>query len=370
MTKSGSTALQFTLSGLRPELKKLGILYPTVKTHATGHHFLASLIRPKELPRSIAGAYAGNSELLKKDIEKSFVQLKHEIKSSNPHTVILSSEMLFKGMNSEHAYHLKRHLLELTNDITVVVCIRQPSQWYLSSQQQKIKASGKFLHPQAVLIKEDLQACTTMFDGKVEVIKFERESLKENDISCEFFHRYIPDAYSLLSSQTAQVKNESSSAESMQILQTYRQIIHPDLNEFHMSDSTLLQHILRTIEEKEDLYHRPSLVPEVAKYIDSCSTDFLWLKEKYGVEFDGMDYTAIQENKNNPYSEFHQVSDICNLDENIMHKLTMHVLAQLLLRQKIPIPNKIKLLMIRNSGNRWVQWLRPLIDKIRQNYVT
>jgi len=154
----------------------------------------------------------------------------------------------------------------------------------------------------------------------------------------------------------------------MQILQTYQKVVHPDADDSLTTDTTLLPRVLKKIEKKNGLYNRPVLLADIAKYIDQSSEDFVWLKDKYGIFFDDIDYNLVQEDKQNPYKNITQIAEICDINEEHLSQLTMHALQATLSERQILLPNKITMFLRRNSGHPFIQLIRPLtlIKKIRK----
>ena len=79
------------------------------------------------------------------------------------------------------------------------------------------------------------------------------------------------------------------------------------------------------------------LRPEIADAIDYSSTDLLWLREKFGVSFSGLDYNAIGSRA--PFlipNTGITVEEICDVDAASYHRLLMHTAYILAYRASRP----------------------------------
>ncbi|UCV18276.1 hypothetical protein [Ferribacterium limneticum] len=358
MPKTGTTALQAQLSADRASLLRHGVLYPQVNIHPTNHNFLALLMRHGDAmaPRFRA-MYGKQTDLLWKDFESNWQQIKRQIAKHQPHTVILSGEGMFFAIGSTDTEKFRARILELTDDVQVVAYVRQPSRHYLSAVQQRLKSAAKFNPPGAPPMRKTIEAAWEMFGRKPMVIPYERDLLLDGDITSDFLHRCVPEVSSFAGRIVSAELNESLSAEVMAILQEYRQTKHKDADGDIPVDCVRLQRLLQHIEHRHGLYRRPVLVAEVARHIDDTSVDLLWLEEQYGFRFSGIDYAAIRGESNPIWNTFSQISDICVVDAEKKRQLLMLASRQPL-RPRLVIPRRLMRWAERNAGGRVVAWVR------------
>lgn len=331
MPKTGSTSIQTFLSKNRKKLLKLGILYPNVNISTNNHNFLSLFLNDqKSIPRRYRAIYKNNTVLMKRDAEKNWKLIKNQIDKVNPEIVILSGEAIFKGFeNVDKISKFKERLLQITNDIEIVVYVRQPSKQYISHVQQRLKASGSFPYPQPFCIQEILQNIESSFERKIKVLTYEREVLYKQDVVSDFINQTLPEYEATLDHSSVTVANESISVESMSILQDYRMENHPEKDNLPTIDTFKLLKVLRNVERKYKIGNRPKLREQIANFIDYSSTDLLYLNKNYNVHFSGIDLNAIKAFENNPYVSHTKVSDICLVDDEVKKKILMLVIYEL-----------------------------------------
>lgn len=369
MPKTGSTALQEFLVRNRGALLKQGVLYPMVDVSRLNHNFLSLfLFRNEQIPRSLKAKYGSNLDLMTKDAEANWNQIKKQIKKYRPEVVILSGELVFRGLAIGDVDAFKLRLQELTNDIQVVLYIRQPSKLYLSQTQQYLKASSNFPFPGSELFQKGLEASEAGFSNKLLVIAYERNQLYKGDICADFIHRALPKLQLDLNYTSVHTYNESLSAESMAILQDYRAINHGNADNIVTRDSKRLLRVLQWVEKNYQLKKPPVLIEQVAQYIDCSSTELLYLANNYGVHFSGIDYESIAESQHNPYASFSKVADICVVDEGLKNKILMLALNELA-KPKVYLPSKLQEWIERKEGSFYIQSmirLKQLLNRVMQ----
>ena len=328
MPKTGSTALQAAFTNYRALLLRHGVLYPEVGFDPSNHCFLDGFMRPPKLltNRTLTTLLGGKDpDYTAKVLETNWIQIKQQINKHNPHTVILSGETMFRGFETGNSGTFKSRLLDLTDDIQVVTYIRQPSKRYLSDVQERLKRSSSFPPPAAASIRKTLEICEALFGRKPKVMMYERDLHLAGDITSDFLGRLLPELGPVIPQVSSPVLNKSLSAESMAILQDYREAIYPDADNLFMEDSSRLRWLLQRTEKNHDLFRRPVLFAEIGHFIDNASIDLLWLEKNYDIRFGGIDYSAIKESTDNPYRSFSKVSDICVVDVARKQRILMLV---------------------------------------------
>ncbi|HEY9210955.1 MAG TPA: hypothetical protein VIO56_06050 [Methylotenera sp.] len=358
MPKTGSTSIQTFMAQNRDNLLALGVLYPKVNISTNNHNFISIFLNEHEnIPRRYRAIYKDNADLVLRDADQNWQRIKNQIDKIKPKSVILSGEAIFRGFENLDKINLfKNRLHQITDDIDILVYVRQPSKQYISHVQQRLKASGSFPPPQSLCVREILENIETCFDKKPTVIAYERDALYRNDVVSDFIYRVLPEHEKTLNRLPAVAFNESISVESMSIMQDYRMENYPEKDNIPTVDSVRLLRSLRDVEKKYKIGTRPVLREELAQFIDHSSTDLLFLAEYYDVQFKGIDYRAIKTIDNNPYASLIKVSDICFVDKEVKKKILMLTLFELT-RSDGVLQNITLTWISRYQGSFFIQFL-------------
>lgn len=371
MPKTGSTALQYTLARARPRLLEAGVLYPEVASDQTYHHILSLFMvdaDEKTAPITYGHMFSDNASK-QRALESNWLQICRQVVRHRPEYLILSAEQLFWRFNTtssspETCSAFIQRLQKLTDDIQVVVYIRQPSQHYLSSTQQRLKHAGILPEPGPLAVRATLENIEQLFGNSPLVLPYHREQLQGGDITLDFFKHCLPDIKEPQRFLSPGVHNDSLSAESMSIMQRYHATIYPDQARRYHSDSIRLTKLLQRLECDQLQGTKPRLKPGIAKYIDHASVDLLWLRDRYDLIFPMLDYSAIKPADTNPYQHVTTVEDICELDTQLRDRMLMQALHTLL-KGKGRIPTAVSRWFWRNQGRRGIRSLRQLMAWLR-----
>ncbi len=308
MSKAGSTALQDAFARARRDLKALGILYPR---GAFNHNFLvAGIDTPDRFGRVFRQHYAGNAEAVGSDFAGFWRTIVVAIERHRPSVVLMSAESLFGGLGRAGPEPLRALLVPLSAEVEIVVYVRRPSDHYLSQVQQQLKASWAIRPAGPVVYRPPLAAAMAVAD-RLHVVPFDRSKFPGEDIVADFASRFLPEASRVLSGGTATSRNTSMSAEAMDILQAYRRDHHPDDNDRFTLDTGEFRRRLAECEDRLGGARRPELLPHVRERVDQTSLDLIWLRDTFGIVFDGIDYRAVA--AGSPIAVA-TVGDICLID--------------------------------------------------------
>lgn len=359
MSKTGTTALQTFMSNNRSQLAKHGILYPSVNSSPENHNFLSLFLRQNDFtPRKFLSIYHGNKELMMSDAELNWQQIKTQINKYKPSIMILSGEQIFRGFQVGDVSAFRSRLKELASDIQVVLYVRKPSAHYLSLAQQSLKASSRVPLLGNLSFRKVIETIEENFKIKPIVIEYNRSKLYKEDIRSDFIQRSLPDMQLELDYSYSGDINESLSAESMAILQDFRAVNYPQLDNIFTPDSQVLVNVLQNLEKKYKLNKRPVLIKEVADFIDYSCLDLRFLEENYGIRFSGIDYDCIAKTEFKSNSSM-KVADICIVDEENKSKILMLALKELTKPKRI-LPNSLHIWIQRRVGSFYIQWLLRL----------
>jgi hypothetical protein len=305
MPKAGSSALQAAFVETRRELRKAGILYPK---GTFNHNFLiAGMVTPAHLGRVFAQHYADNADAVGEDFTAFWRNIVDAIERRRPSVVVMSAESLFGGLGHAGPGPLRALLAPLGAQTEIVCYVRRPSEQYLALAQQRLKASWDIYPVRAMTYRPQLEAAAAAAD-RLHVIPYDRSRFPDGDIVADFASRFLPEAEAELRAATNPSQNASMSAEAMDIVQGFRRDRHPDENNRFTRDTGLLRRRLAEREAELGGQQRPQLLPQVRDVVDLSSVDILWLRDTFGIVFNGIDYLAVGAR---PGIQAASVTDIC-----------------------------------------------------------
>ena len=297
MPKTGSTALQDCLSRSREYLLSCGVLYPenTDDVEFNNHRLLVQpLLDYARLPPSMRRGASGPEDLER--WHANFIaSVRRQVEKSGPDCLLLSSEHMFRGLASKRAEQVLKDLEAMgAEDVGIVMYARRPSENFLSHCQQDLRTSYKVKQPSVPNYRKTLRRCIELFGRENITLRlFNRAHLVDGDIVTDFCASFLA-AEDVRRDQLEDVvrSNESTGAESMEIMRRYRVEFDADRNSEHTRGSNKLVHALYFAEEAVGA-PRPRLKPEIADMIDYSSDQVLWLRDRFGLEFPGIDYQRL-----------------------------------------------------------------------------
>ena len=239
MSKSGSTALQRGLGQLRDRLLARGCLYPTGAGPLHNHAFLvAAVVPPEKLPRSVRGRYRDRPAQVARDLEKRLAVIAAEIARHRPQVVLMSAQNLFQRLPpGAGSQRLAAALRPLADEIEVVAYLRRPSDFYLASTQQGLRADHRVRPLAAVEYRAPLEGFAAIAD-RLQVFKYDRALFPGGDVLRHFIERFCPE---LAGEEPPRLDaNVSLSTEALAILAAYRRLHHPDKARRFTEDTELL----------------------------------------------------------------------------------------------------------------------------------
>jgi hypothetical protein len=326
-SKTGTTAIQSSLLAAQRR-GTLAVCYPDFswvreRRQANPHAYLGYLYRKSAPPRVYLGK-SGEAVAFLAAEEAGFRKEFADALSSQDN-VILSAESL-SALPPEEIARFREDLSAYPFDETaIVVYVRNPAQVYLSSAQQKLKASAIVRNPRNYhyRFRGVIRAWSRAFEGRIIVRPFDLAQLHQScavrdfvKVSEAFFGRDLGQVESAAA-------NVSLSAEGMYILQKYRRAFYSDAENVFRADSNLLVRIL-TDSLGRIRQNRPRLRPEVAGVILRRHRKQLeWLRSQYGIDFPAAGNPAagspaIREGRL-------ELDDIIEIDRGIVDELLLHV---------------------------------------------
>ncbi|MEM9245004.1 MAG: hypothetical protein AAGA67_04590 [Cyanobacteria bacterium P01_F01_bin.153] len=313
MPKTGTTALQRTLGHNRHLLQENGILYPEGVLYKDEHKELVAALRsPKTLSRSLRQHYSDNLDRRNVDYEKFLGSVKATINEHDVRTVIFSAEGLFNTRIPEKLQKFEQDLRQIGDHIHVVVYIRNPAGHYLSHAQQVLKGSHILPRFKNRQYRNKISRFMGMADA-LTVAAFERDQLKGGDITQDFMGRVFPNLPNLQNIIAPQIANETMSAEAMDILQQHRLQRFSDQPNIFMEETDRLRNVLTQLDRNLPGYTRPRLLPDVRELVVALNPDLLWLHQKFGLAFKGINPQTTPKMPADIYQP-ETVADICKVN--------------------------------------------------------
>lgn len=329
MTKAGSSALQAGLSGARAELMSQGILYPDRGRRQNSHIvLLQGLVPPERIPRGLRQMFRDDMRALERDRRSWLQDLRKTIERERPHTLVLSEEFLYYVRKESALGELRRRLLSLAEaaELVVVVYVRKPSEHYLASVQQLLKASYRIPGPNPVGYRPTIEGYDRHVADHMHVVEYDRAAWVDGDIVQHFLTTFVPSVD--LSIQPRKPVNETLSAEAMSVLAEYRSRFFPDQNNRFTSDTSTVIRALTKSDSEIDGDRGPRLHDHIARAVDQTSRDLPWLRDKYGITFDGVDYSDIRRAEG-PHDDLPTVDRMCPVDVRRREELIWRVVHYL-----------------------------------------
>lgn len=326
MPKSGTTAIQKGLAAMRPELRAQGYLYPPGVATTYQHGFLIAGVRPPEqLPRIYRHIYRHAPRRAQGDLQRMLRGLERAMKESDPRTLVLSGEVFFTIVTPEERDALAVMLHRFSERIEIVAYVRRPSEYYLSGLQQALKGTDRLLPIAPVSYRAQIETLAPLATAGLHVIPYDRAGFPDGDIVAHFLQTFCPGAPTRA---PAPPVNGTLSAEGMAALHDYRRIFHAGRHNVFTADAKALIQAIEAADAACGDVTRPRLRPETVAAIDQGSPDLLWLRDRFGIAFDGVDYAAIRPMRRTRIPA--DLAEICEIDPARRMGHMLHVVHGLL----------------------------------------
>ena len=292
LPKTGTTSLQHALHASRDRLREQGVYYPDGGVARENHKLLTALYKPDEgITPGIKYLFDGDEARMRLSSTKLWESIKSEVERKKPELLILSSEFFFIFTNREEFQSFYALLSQLSDDITPVLYVREAAALYGSICQQCVK-NGRPLEPlDGTQIQNGVASIEAAFGTQVVLCNADRDRLLQGDILTDFLSRFVTPIAGEIPVAPRRL-NESVSAEILAILDRFRRIRYPRPGRV-MPDHFSLRTILAKLEAEAGRAAPPRLKPEFAEAVRRSSHDMLWMRQRYGIEFTGVDYNAI-----------------------------------------------------------------------------
>ncbi len=297
--KTGTTTLQKTLVASRSVLSARGILHPDTAPHKHNHRSLIPYLVAAEGDAPTVDSHAA-SDLWHKVVA--------QIDRDNPHTIVLSSEQLFRAWTPSQLSALIEKLRGVTQEISVAVYVREPAALVLSLVQQGLKSRA--LSDKGIQMPNPRPALEAFQSAAFDVFKvkaFDRQALAGGSVVQDFFETFLPEV-DLSDLILPEDDNTSMSAEAMAVLQDIRS----GARRFHFGKP---QREVRRADQQLDGFSRPQLLPEMRDAIRAGYPHYRWLKDTHGVVFSGLDVKEVDPAvAQQTLDGAKRIEDICKVD--------------------------------------------------------
>lgn len=274
--KTGSSSIQ----GALRTLKVKGLVYPLI--NEVGNQNIDVLFKSYES--------AGRGVRSKFD-PYQFRDFKDRINASLMKAfeafdnVVISSEYLFDSSAEQVNKIFKYFKGAGFTEIKVVLYLRNPASLYLSSVQQRLKASYEFPNPQEFQVKmtQKIERWSKSFGRENLLVReFSPQKLIGGDAVADFSN-VLSECFNISVTLNGVRVNESISAEGMKILQEYRIKHYPIKDNVFFPDSSKLVNKLMTLYRK-GVGSKPKLKDSVYFFIvDNHRADIIDVNQKYGI---------------------------------------------------------------------------------------
>jgi hypothetical protein len=329
--KTGTSSIQSSLAAARGPLSEAGVLYPmppSFLSNSTNHNSLASGFGSEDrvlrgLKHKIQGSTLTTSDIFDRYCREIVSQIDKMI----PHTIIISGEALFRPLDGPEADPFVKFVKSISNNISVCVYTRRPSEYYLSSMQQKLKASHFLRTPRPLRIRDRIESFRRAFGDVVSLRLYDKDNLRNQDVVSDFIHEYLPEIVPFGGLVPTIRSNEGISAEGMALLQSFRQYNFPKAEGHFNRETNLLIDKIRSISATCDFKTRAELLPEVREFVDHSTLDLIWIRDEYGIEIPDLDYSKISSKRRGPPIDGIRVSDICQVNDLELARLNALLLG-------------------------------------------
>lgn len=310
--KTGTTALQQALVGVREELAKSGILYPKFDRDGT-HKWLSPSFLPYErLPNVLRNRYGTkrDPESVVERSRDSWVALESSTRKFEGDQLVLSSGAFFHIVNREEASAFGQLLARVAQEFVFCIYLREPVDLYYSQLRHNATAYGTIKRFKPLSIKPFESAINNVFGGDLTV----RSLSGVDDISVDFL-RNVVHVQQPIDGLVRVRANSSLSNEAIQFLLDYRERVLP---------RSIGRRDWR-IENLRDLLHEIDLVvpgrtsggltEEARQLVRARSTEMRYWREKFGIDFEAHSGNLPSNDRFTSLDTTPKFADLCEIDQ-------------------------------------------------------
>lgn len=310
--KAGSTTIQNSFHQNRGRLLEAGVLVPEANGHRINEDLLEeALSNPSPAPHQA-------------ELWSDIVQ---QVRMSGPDVLFLSNEHLWKRTGRIKV--IRDRLSSISNDITILMLMRTPTDFYRSMTQQVLKAHYAFPDPalwQSAYLSR-LNAWSAILGKAVKATAFQKSAFPNGDLIQHFLGHLLPGQDLYLSAEE-RAANVSEKAEVTDFVQAYQATHFFGEPRKFRPDVTRLRTRLNAICQAHGLGNPARLKPAVERAILARLRDeLLTLRSDWDIAFEDLDYDDLPCNvpalQPDRYRRFR---DICTVDETVQEQMLIHLL--------------------------------------------
>lgn len=249
-----------------------------------------------------------NNQTIEQNRKRIKKQILENIKNCPNEKMIISGEFLTE-FGDIALKRLKEFFNEYFHKITIIAYIRSPKSYIESAFQETLKGGNKEfnLEERYPFYRKNFEKFDKIF-GKENVIlvKFQRESLKGNDIVKDFFFRMNLEGEDMKIIST----NESMPKELASLFYLRNKYKTDKKNRIETrKESNKILKRLRGIKGKKLKFHSDLVVPILSKHID----DIKWMEQRLG--------TSLEENMLDDDDAVRSEDDLMEIDRKFIREL-------------------------------------------------
>lgn len=294
-SKTGTTTIQNFCVRNHDALLQLGYLYP-IKASPRPNHILlpAGFLKPEYLRVRPDQVYRGKVGWFIQEYQRFINSLISDIELYRPHTVILSAEQLFEDYSGKSKKGLSDFLSDYFSEVKVVVYVRSFVKDYLSRISQYIRTGILSIQPKVRDLRAVLEYYEAQFPGQLEVQPFEHRQLVDGDVLHDFLANYVPEAASLLKDYRYKSANMALPWGLLQALRQIRLDVQPEGDMPKLQTRMLITMLKREyLSSNSKVQHSVKLKQEIEQQLWAMASDYLWLRNHYGIVFKDLDYSLL-----------------------------------------------------------------------------
>ncbi|MEL6817548.1 MAG: hypothetical protein AAFP80_02740 [Pseudomonadota bacterium] len=337
--KTGTTSLQAAMGRLRDQLLAQGIWYPdNPYAEDDSHHLLIGLYGEG---LNEGAKISGSPSIQRKDMRSKALEFAKYIHAQaqkiKPHTVVISSELLIPSQE-KNVTRLSEALYPITDDIRPIAYVREPADWYKSRLQQSAKGCVFHKPFPTPHLRTAFESIESAFEHRMLVRKFARKDLIGNDIVSDFLEGVLGVEAKNFDYQKVS-ENASISGESAFALLVLGDALSRSRNPIFRLRMKWFRSWLKRNQHQLGNYSKHEIKPKLVQDIRRTSTDYLWLKEHYGIEFEALNYEAIEPLDEATERRYQRPSHVCVVNEEKLASLLFEYMEKGML---FDVPNPLK----------------------------
>lgn len=220
-------------------------------------------------------------------------------------------------------------MAQLGGTVQPIAYVRAPAGLYLARVQEKALVSETPIQPASQMLPTQIEQTETAFGTAMTLIAYQAATFGFGGIVRDFVTRFLPE-FSRLDILPDKRVNTSLSGEASIAIAELRSIVAPNLDWTPHPVTTQLAQILRRIDSLPE-GRKAVLDPTLCRAVTQASTDFLWLRDERGVQFDEVDYADFNRKALDGFTATSlRLRDILATDPARYDRLLMMALAETL----------------------------------------